>query len=199
MAMNEKDTVDTIHFQDPHDQESMPSLITDVVNDTYSSEQPEGLTEMTSDQLMETCNAIKIDLELLGNIKVKWTENYTKYRPMLLQEREYTMKIERNIPENELRMVNLIVSEFIEENMKGKGISLWDINVACYTSAVTLLERLGRLKAKTNTYKNQKPGWQIQAETWINSLQKKLSLIHMVEQCKANNSYTRHLRTIEQK
>ena len=199
MATNEKDTVDTIHSQDPHDQESMPSLITDVVNDTYSREQPEGLTETTSDQPMETCNAIEIDLELLENIKVKWTENYTKCRPMLLQEHEYTTKIDRNIPENEMRMVNLIVSEFIEENMKGKGISLWEINVARYTSAVTLLERLGRLKAKTNTYKNQKPGWQIQAETQINSLWKKLSLINVVEQCKANNSYTRHQRTIERK
>ena len=48
--------------------------------------------------------------------------------------------------------------------MKGKGISLWDINFACYTSAVTLLKSLGRLEAKTNTYKNQKPGWQIHAD-----------------------------------
>ena len=155
MVTNEKDIVDTIHSQDPHDQESMPSLITDVVNDAYSSEQPEGLTETTSDQPMETCNAIEIDLELLENIKVKWTENYTKYRPMLLQEREYTTKIDRNIPENQLRMVNLIVSEFIEENMKGKGISLWDINVACYTSAVTLLERLGQLRQKQTPIKTK--------------------------------------------
>ena len=137
MVTNEMDTIDTIHSQDPHDRESISGFITDAVIDTYSSEQPEELTEMISDQPMETCNATEIYLELLENIKVKWMENYTKYRPQLLQKREYSMKIDRNTPENELRIVNLIVSEFIEDNMKGKGISLWDINVACYTSAVT--------------------------------------------------------------
>ena len=195
MAMNEMDTIDTIHSQDSHDHESLSGFITDVVNDTYSSEQPEELTETTADQPMEACNATEIDLEVHENIKVKWTESYTKYRLKLLQEREHTTKI----PKNELRIINLIVSEFIENNKKGRGILLWDINVAYYTSAVTLIERLGRPKAKTNAYKNQKPGWQIQAETRINSLRKKLSLINVVEQCKANNSYTRHQRTIERK
>ena len=127
--MNEMDTIDTIHSQDSHDHESISGFITDVVNDTYSSEQPEELTETTADQPMEACNATEIDLEVHENIKVKWTESYIKYRLKLLQEHEHTTKIDRNIPENELSIINLIVSEFIKNNKKGRGILLWELTL----------------------------------------------------------------------
>ena len=98
-----------------------------------------------------------------------------------------------------MKIVDKLVKDFIEENLQKDGLSLWDLNVICYTSAVTILDNLGRLKTKKNTYTYRKPGWQIQAETRISSLRKKLSLIDVVQKCKSNDSYTKHQRNIERK
>ena len=95
MVVNETNTINIVHSQEPCDQESISGFITDVANYTFSSEQPEEFSKTTSDQPVETCNAIEIDLELLENIKVKWTEDYTKYRSKLLQERVYINYEER--------------------------------------------------------------------------------------------------------
>ena len=99
-----------------------------------------------------------------------------------------------------MKIVDKLVNDFIEENLQKDGLSFWDLNVICYTSAVTILDNLGRLKTKKNTsYAYRKPGWQIQAETRISSLRKKLSLIDAVQKCKSNDSYTKHQRNIERK
>ena len=140
-----------------------------------------------------------IDQERLENMKARWSENYDKYKDKPLHEREFLTKTDRNIPENDLKIVDKLVKDFIEENLQKDGLSLWDLNVICYTSAVTILDNLGRLKTKKNTYTYRKPGWQIQAETRISSLRKKLSLIDVVQKCKSNDSYTKHQRNIERK
>ena len=98
-----------------------------------------------------------------------------------------------------MKIVDKLVNDFIEENLQKDGLSFWDLNVICYTSAVTILDNLGRLKTKKNTNAYRKPGWQIQAETRISSLRKKLSLTDAVQKCKSNDSYTKHQRNIGRK
>ena len=120
-------------------------------------------------------------------MKARWSENYDKYKDKPLREREFLTKTDRNIPENDLKIVDKLVNDFIEEDLQKDGLSLWDLNVICYTSAVTILDNLGRLKTKKNTYTYRKPGWQIQAETRISNLRKKLSLIDVVQKCKSND------------
>ena len=139
-----------------------------------------------------------IDTEMLDEIKQAWNVNFNKYKDTPLKDREYQTKLDRNMPEIELVIANRIVSEFIQEQAKD-GISLSDINVASYLTAVTLLERIGWLKPKTNAYKKPKRGWQTQAENRINSLRKKLSYIDEVEKCKQTNTYTNHQQKIKQK
>ena len=139
-----------------------------------------------------------IDTKMLEEIKQAWNVNFNKYKDTPLKDREYQTKLDRNIPEIELVIANRIVTEFIQEQAKD-GISLWDINVVCYVTAVTLLERIGRLKPKTYANKKSKFGWQTQAENRINSLRKKLSYIDVVKKCKQTNSYMNHQQKIKQK
>ena len=138
-----------------------------------------------------------IDHEWLENMKARWSENFDKYKDKPFHECEFLTEMDRNIPENDLKIVYKLVNAFIEENLQKDGLSLWDLNVICYTSAVTILYNLGRLKTKKNTYTYRKPRWQIQAEARISSLRKKLSLIDVVQKCKSNDSYTKHQRNIE--
>ena len=50
-------------------------------------------------------------------------------------------------------------------------MSLWDLNVLYYSAAVTLLERQGKRKQKTITWKPQnKLGWQIKLEERIHAI-----------------------------
>ena len=135
---------------------------------------------------------------MFKEIKQTWNMSFNKYKGTPLKDKGYQTKLDRNIPEIELVIANRIVTEFIQEQAKD-GISLWDINIACYVTAVTLLERIGRLKPKTNAYNKPKPGWQTQAENRINSLRRKLSYINVVEKCKQMNTYTNHQQKIKQK
>ena len=132
-------------------------------------------------------------------MKARWNENYNKYKDKPLHEREVHTKTDRNIPENDLKIVDKLVADFMEENLQKDGLSLWDLNVICYTSAVTILDNLGQLKTKKNTYTYRKPGWQIQAETRISSMRKKLSPIDVVQKCETNDSYTKHQHNIQRK
>ena len=149
-------------------------------------------SDTTTEKQREQHTDPEIDQERLENMKARWIENYDKYKDKRLHEREFLTKSDRNIPLNDLKIVDKLVNDFIEENLQKDGLSLWDLNVICYTSAVTILDNLGRLKTKKNTYTYRKPGWQIQAETRISSLRKKLSLIDVVQKCKSSYSYTKH-------
>ena len=142
-----------------------------------------------------------IDTKMLEEIKQAWNVNFNKYKDTPLKDSEYQTKLDRNIPEIDLVIANRIVTEFIFRNRQKIEFLLWDINVACYVTAVTLLERIGRLKPKTYANKKSKPGWQTQAENRINSIRKRLSYMYVdvVGKCKQTNSYTNHQQKIKQK
>ena len=82
-------------------------------------------------------------------MKARWSENYDTYKDKPLREREFLTKTDRIIPENDLKIVDKLVNDFTEQNLQKDGLSLQDLNVICYTSAVTILDNLGRLKPKT--------------------------------------------------
>ena len=152
--------------------------------------------DKTTEKQREQQTDPDIDQQRLENMKAGWNENYNKYKGKPLHEREFHTKRDRNIPENDLKIVDKLVTDFIEENLQKDGLSL---NVICYTSAVTILDNLGRLKTKKDTYSYRQPGWQIQAETRVSSVRKKLSLIDVVQKCDTNDSYTKHQRNIQRK
>ena len=95
--------------------------------------------------------------------------------------------------------VNKLLTEILEEKQLKDELSLWDLNVLCYSSEITVLENLDRIETIQDTSVHRTPRWQMQAEIKISSLRKKLSLIDVVQKCKASNTYTTHQRSIEGK
>ena len=83
---------------------------------------------------------------------------------------------------------------------ESEGLSLWDLNVIYYTSAVTILEAICKLREIKNMTKQQNiPGWRIQLEQHINSLRRRLSFIDIILKCKEEQKYTAHQRRNEYK
>ena len=81
-----------------------------------------------------------------------------------------------------------------------EGVLIWDLDVICYTTAVTILEAKGKLREIKNMTKQQnKPGWRIQLEQRIDSLRRRLSFIDIIPKCKEEQKYTAHQRKIEYK
>ena len=83
---------------------------------------------------------------------------------------------------------------------ESEGVSLCDLNVIYYMSAVTTLEAKGKLREIKNMTKQQNiPGWRIQLEQRIDSLRRRLSFIDIILKCKEEQKYTAHQRRIEYK
>ena len=57
----------------------------------------------------------------------------------------------------------------------------------------------GLLKEAKNSYKNLKPGWQIQLEQQISSYRRRLAFVDLILKCKEQGAYTKHQRNSEQK
>ena len=66
-------------------------------------------------------------------------------------------------------------------------------------SSCNSLHQEGLLKEATNSYKNLKPGWQIQLEQQIISYRRRLAFMDLILKCKEQGAYTKHQRNIEQK
>ena len=79
------------------------------------------------------------------------------------------------------------------------GITLWDINVAHYATAITVVIWKGNLREHTQRKESQKPGWLVQAETRIAAIRKKLSYIDCILKCKENNQFSLHQSEIKRK
>ena len=110
-----------------------------------------------------------------------------------VKDKEFYTKQDRKIPEEELEIVNEIISEYLTELSEAKEITCWHVDVTLYSTAITLLERHGKLKEKKQQRnKYEKPGWKIQFEARISAIRKKLSQIDVVQ-----NHFTKHQKSIE--
>ena len=71
------------------------------------------------------------------------------------------------------------MEEKIEEH--GDNISLWHINVMQYTTAITLLERHGKLREKrSRKVERKKPGWMINITNRITAIRQKISPVNLI-------------------
>ena len=55
-----------------------------------------------------------IDQEWLENMKARWSKNYDKYKDKPLREREFLTKMDRDISENDLKIVDKLVNNFMD-------------------------------------------------------------------------------------
>ena len=93
-----------------------------------------------------------------------------------------------------------IISEEIVNIEKNYEIDLWTINVIYYTTAVTVLQKEGKLRKHGRKQKQkEKSGWQIRLESHIQAIRRKLSYTHVLIECHKSKKYTKHQRNIKYK
>ena len=61
---------------------------------------------------------------------------------------------------------------------------MWTLNVIYYTTAVSVLEKEGRLREiKRNVKANKRPGWQIRLESRVGAIRRKISHTYVLIEC----------------
>ena len=84
--------------------------------------------------------------KLKETLKSKFLENIERFQTFPLKERPYYTKITRKPSENEMRIIDNIANEYATNRKSDKPmLDYWDINVMCYTVAITLKNYLGDL------------------------------------------------------
>ena len=138
--------------------------------------------------------------EELQEIRSRWEKHFETVYNQNISERKYQTKVDRKVNQKLLNTVDRIVDEKLKDMYDKDGVSLWDLNVVYYTSAVTTLETNGKLREiRSMERRNSKPGWQIQLEQHIDSLRRRLSFTDVILKCKEQQRYTTHQRNIEHK
>ena len=124
---------------------------------------------------------------LLNSLRERFSVHVTKYRLLGLKEREYTCYTSHLITNEETEAMNFIVHGFLNDT--DEPVDLWLINVVQYSAIITLLERHDQLKERKHFQKPRgKPNWQKHHEQKIASLQRKISFIDLIINCRTNNT-----------
>ena len=140
-------------------------------------------TEEINTSPQDNTNDVNLNKELYKVSKEKWDEYYEKYKDMIVQNRDYSTHISGQIADGQWEVIDLAVDRNLKSINETREITVWDINVCLYVSAITLPEFNGLLEQK-NIKRKEKPGWLIQAETKIEAIRKHLSRIDVVLKCK---------------
>ena len=129
-----------------------------------------------------------------------WRKNFEKYINMDIEHREFSTKVTPPPVQKSLDILNKIVEEEIMRLEKEHQLDLWTINVIYYTSAVSILQKEGKLKEeKGNKQPKGKPGWQIRHESRIQAIRRKLSYTTVLQQCRRENNIQNTKGTLNRK
>ena len=140
-------------------------------------------------QTTHTIGNDNADTELESKLQSVFYKYYDKFKEIQPNLRPYQTKIDRKIPNEELSAMSNILKRFFKEN----EVDTWMINVAIYSSAVTILERHGKLKlSKQESKAKTTPGWLTNFENQINGIRRKLSHIDIVLKSDPSNQPSKH-------
>ena len=130
------------------------------------------------------------DIKLKEEIKTIWIRNYKKYIEMEITEREFMTKAKPLPQQKHIQLMDEILAEEIPKIEEQHGVDIWTLNVIYYASAVTVLEKEGRLREirRKKTAKHT-PGWQIKLEARIEAIRRKLSYTYVLLECKKQGKY----------
>ena len=150
-------------------------------------------------------NPVNVDVNvvddeiLLSSLRERFTTHVEKYRTLELRQREYTCNTSRSITNQECNAMNVIIHEFLSNT--DEPVDLWLINVLQYSAIVTLLEKHNQLKERKHVLKARgKPNWQKHCEEKIANLQRKISFIDLITNCRTNNTtLTQKQQQVERK
>ena len=85
-----------------------------------------------------------------------------------------------------------IVEERMAEILERHGNNLWTLNVIYYTTAITLIEKEGKLReVKKRSGNEVKQGWEIRIESRIEAIRRKLSYTYVLIECNKNQRHTK--------
>ena len=129
MNQNEPNTNGTRDAQD-----NTEEINTSRMRDTQEN------TEEINTSTQDNANNLDIDEEYYKVLKKKWDGYYEKYKVMDVQNRDYSTHISGQIADGQWRVIDLIVDRNLKSINETREITLWDINVCLYVSAITLLE-----------------------------------------------------------
>ena len=77
---------------------------------------------------------------------------------------------------------------------------MWTLNVIYYTTAVSVLEKEGRLREiKSSVKVNERPCWQIRLESRIGALRRKILHTYVLIECNRMKAYSKHQKEIKRK
>ena len=131
---------------------------------------------------------------LIASLKPIWDENIRKYYGTDIKERTYKTNVRRKPSQLELNAMDIIAKEHIEMKMSQNNNLIYDdINALVYISAITLQTHLDDLQEQNHANKKPaKPGWIVNMEERITSLQRKISQIIVVKNCVMEKKFTKH-------
>ena len=104
------------------------------------------------------------------------------------------------LQQKHIQLMDEILAEEIPKIEEQHGVDIWTLNVIYYASAVTILEKEGRLREirRKKTAKHT-PRWQIKLEARIEAIQRKSSYTYILLECKKQEKYTQHQHHIKRK
>ena len=100
-----------------------------------------------------------IDPGIKEYLTQRWKENLEKYISKSVDDREYSTTISPPPSEKLLNAMDKIVEDQVEEIIDRYGNNLWTLNVLYYVTAITVIEKEGKLKEiKKRSGTSVKPG-----------------------------------------
>ena len=126
----------------------------------------------------------------------RWNENFQKYINKNVDDREYSTTINPPPSENYLTAMDEIVEERMAKILERHGNNLWTLNVIYYTTAITLIEKEGKLReVKKRSGNEVKPGRKIRIE----ATRRKPSYTYVLIECDKNQRHTKNQKNIRRR
>ena len=99
-----------------------------------------------------------------------------------------------------LNAMDKIVEDQVEEIIDRYGNNLWTLNVLYYVTAITVIEKEGKLKEiKKRSGTSVKPGWEVRLESCTEAIRRKLSYTYVSQECYRKQQYTKKQKNIRRK
>ena len=111
-------------------------------------------TDVLNDDVIDITDRENIYQNLLDEINVRFLHYFDIYENMSLENRNLNTQVIYNIKDIELKTINHVISNFIENNLE--KMSLWFITVIQYTATVTIRDKNNLLKYRKNIVKDKR-------------------------------------------
>ena len=170
-------------------QQQQQQQISEEDNERENSNQRPNLEKQREDHHEQNMNTQETELNeedrlLKEQLRYICKKNFDKYLGTDISMREYSTRTKPLPDQKLLQILDQIIAEEMNNIKTSYGMDYWIMNVIYYSTAVTILEKEGRLREdKRRPKANEKPGWKIRLETRIQAIRRKLSHTYVLQEC----------------